>query len=581
MRIFFSSILLNILCTYTFAQKPDIAFIKIVSPARENNSVKTSKQFITGLTCPTCTLSINGTGVTVYNTGAFAYEVNLAEGDTMFNVLSNGANGKVISKKVTYAYQKPAPAVPVSKVAIESIETFPDGNLLLQPGDAVSFRVKALPGSKLSIIDGTPLFEQQTTASSIAGIYQGSYVMKAGDNLNKTKPVITLTSPDGFTITSNAKNTLTLMTADMPDKAVTKSNMAYMDYGLGEDRLGGAKIGYLDQGVQVNIIGKVNDAYKIRLAQNRTAFIPGEHLDLLPKGAMTTSNLTGSWKVYGDETYDYVTVGMPAKLPYQSKQLLSPSRLVIDVFGAVSNTNWITQLQNTKEVTDVDYEQVSDDIFRIYINLKHAQHWGHQVYYNGNILVIKIKQQPAVLALNKMTIAVDAGHGGSNDGATGITGAQEKSLTLAVALKLEQSLKAEGVNVQMTRNTTGSVQNEQRFADTRKAWPDLLISIHLNSAGDPLRVQGTSTYYNHIVFKPLSAFILTRMLELGLKEFGNIGAFNFILNRPTEFPNALVETVFISNPEDESKILDPVFQQQIADKIVLGIKDFLANAAKP
>ena len=53
-----------------------------------------------------------------------------------------------------------------------------------------------------------------------------------------------------------------------------------------------------------------------------------------------------------------------------------------------------------------------------------------------------------------------------------------------------------------------------------------------------------------------------------------------MLNSPIEYPNALVETLFISNPEDEMKILDPAFQQQIADKILLGIKDFLEDCKK-
>ena len=68
------------------------------------------------------------------------------------------------------------------------------------------------------------------------------------------------------------------------------------------------------------------------------------------------------------------------------------------------------------------------------------------------------------------------------------------------------------------------------------------------------------------------------MLELGLKEYGNTGSFNFMLNSPIEYPNALVEGLFLSNPEEEMKILDEAFQQQIADKIVLGIKDFLKGA---
>ncbi|MFM2327729.1 MAG: hypothetical protein RIR31_1931 [Bacteroidota bacterium] len=110
--------------------------------------------------------------------------------------------------------------------------------------------------------------------------------------------------------------------------------------------------------------------------------------------------------------------------------------------------------------------------------------------------------------------------------------------------------------------------------------PDLLISIHLNSDADPIRISGTSTFYRYIGFKNLSYDIYKRMLELGLKEYGNTGSFNFMLNSPIEYPNALVETLFISNPEDEMKILDEEFQQQIADKIVLGIKDFIEGCKK-
>jgi N-acetylmuramoyl-L-alanine amidase len=52
-----------------------------------------------------------------------------------------------------------------------------------------------------------------------------------------------------------------------------------------------------------------------------------------------------------------------------------------------------------------------------------------------------------------------------------------------------------------------------------------------------------------------------------------------MLNSPIEYPNALVEGLFLSNPEEEMKILDPLFQQQAVDKIVAGIKDFL-NSCK-
>jgi N-acetylmuramoyl-L-alanine amidase len=127
----------------------------------------------------------------------------------------------------------------------------------------------------------------------------------------------------------------------------------------------------------------------------------------------------------------------------------------------------------------------------------------------------------------------------------------------------------------MTRTTERFFDNKERILFYRDSTPDLLISLHLNSSGDPIRSGGTSTYYRYVGFRNLSLDIYKQMLQLGLKEYGNTGSFNFMLNSPTEYPNALVEMLFLSNPAEETKILDENFQQQIADKIVAGLKDFL------
>ena len=65
------------------------------------------------------------------------------------------------------------------------------------------------------------------------------------------------------------------------------------------------------------------------------------------------------------------------------------------------------------------------------------------------------------------------------------------------------------------------------------------------------------------------------MLELDLKPFGNIGNFNFTLSAPTQIPNVLVETAFLSNPNDEMKLLDGVFKEKIVVKIIEGVQDWL------
>jgi len=116
----------------------------------------------------------------------------------------------------------------------------------------------------------------------------------------------------------------------------------------------------------------------------------------------------------------------------------------------------------------------------------------------------------------------------------------------------------------------------ERWEMVKQQEPDLLISIHLNSSAKD-SIQGVSTYYKHIGFRPMTQFILKRMLETGLKEFGNIGSFNFTLNGPTDYPNCLVEVAFLSNKEDEERILDPAFHILTAQKITRGIKDWLRS----
>jgi N-acetylmuramoyl-L-alanine amidase len=558
-----------------FAQTGEKPFIKLVDPEKEINAVKSSRHFIVGSTCKTCSLTVNGQAVKVYATGAFAYEVNLKTGDTSFIIESITAEDKTIIKKLKYSYTLPAPPDTVKILDIASIETFPEGNLLLQPGDKIKFKVKALKGCKVIVGKNIPLYEMPV---AMPGIYQGEYTVKETDSFLVVKLPVTITDKSGKSVTKETKYSVSLFSPLNPTIAVTKGRLAHLLAGLGEDRLGGAKIGYLDSMVQLHIVGKVGSKYKVQLSKHRTAYIDDDLIQFLPKGNFTPESLTDTWRVYGDDAYDYVTLGLFARLPYQSFQLINPSKIVVDVFGATNNTNWITQLENVKEIKNVYYEQTEDDIFRITIELKHPQHWGHQIYYRGNMLIIKIKRQPENLSLNKLTIAVDAGHGGSNTGAGGPTGSSEKILTLAVALKLQKTLEQAGATVIMTRTVDKFFDNKERILFYRDSMPDLLVSIHLNSAGDPIRVSGTGTFYRYIGFKNLSHAIYKRMLELGLKEYGNTGSFNFMLNSPIEYPNALVETLFISNPEDEMKILDEGFQQQIADKIVLGIKDFLAGS---
>jgi len=355
----------------------------------------------------------------------------------------------------------------------------------------------------------------------------------------------------------------------------TTGKLPFLEYGIGDDRLGGAKMTYLDSNILVKVIDSFKTDYKVQLSKNHTAYI--DKRSIIKEIAGTTNHLTGSWKVYGDSAFDYVTISLDEKLPYRSIQQIEPSRIVVEIFGVESNTNWITQLSSTKEIKNAWYEQPEEDVMRVIIDLKHKQHWGHSIFYEGNKLIIRIKRQPEKPALKYLTIAVDAGHGGDNIGATGVTSnILEKNYTLLIAKELQAVLLKKKANVIMTREKDTSLSMVERIEFLKAQNPDMLISIHLNSSSKD-SIQGVSTYYRYIGFRPLSVSILNHMLDLNLKEFGNVGAFNFSLSGPTDYPNCLVEVAFLSYKEDEKKILSPAFRKAVAKKIVEGIEEFLKN----
>ncbi len=365
----------------------------------------------------------------------------------------------------------------------------------------------------------------------------------------------------------------------------TRSALTPMYYGLGTDRLGGARMETLDSNVVLHLTGldSARKFWRVRLAPTRTAFVPVEQVTLDSLRPYPTGSLTGNWTVSGDSGRagaDYVAIRLPVRLPYQSQQELNPSRLIVDVFGATANTNWITQLQSAQSIKHVWFRQMADEVFRVYIELKHAQSWGYSIYYQRTTLLISVRRPTAKRRLRGLTIAVDAGHGGANTGAKGeLSGRFETEFTLDAAGRLLRRLEQAGARVLMVRTTDTNLSPSDRIRAMRRALPDLLISVHFNSSDSPT-VRGVSTYYKHLGFRPLSQAILYELRKLPVAEFGNVGHFNFFFNAPTDYPNVLVEGPFLSNSADEALILTERFRQNMVKAIERGVKRFVKAKAE-
>lgn len=566
-----------IIASFATAIAQNKLFIRLTQPGRESNRVSNARQYISGSTCKGCNLTVNGDSVYVYPTGAFAIQLDLKPGDNTFLLTSFDSTGNAYTKNIFYRFTAALPPRPVTGFSIESVVTYPDGNVLISPGDTIRIRVKALPGCRAGWLNGLPLTELPLSQTGdMPGIYTGSYIVQPHDSLIKGRLKVDLQNTAGNRISQ--ETTARFNVLDSPLTAATFDNLGFLTYGIEGDRLGPVKMEYLDSAVLLSVTGKINDYYKVKLSPGREAYINDVNIDLLKDSSFSPVSPVSFIKTGTDAKFDYIAVGLTKRLPYHSFQQPDSSQIIIDIFGAVADKQWMAALQNNAEIRTISTQGGGKDVFRLALTLKHPQYWGYRVYYSGNSLIIRVKHPPAQMDLGHLTIGVDAGHGGGNVGAQGPTGVYEKMLTLPIALKLAADLEKEGAKVILDRRSDSSFNNEDRLSFFRNADPDILVSVHLNSSADPVHIAGTATYYKYPGNRPLAAAIYQRMQQTGLKGFGCFGGFNFILNEPTEFPNVLVETLFLSNPADEMKALDDNFQQQMADAIVQGIKDFLSGA---
>ena len=367
---------------------------------------------------------------------------------------------------------------------------------------------------------------------------------------------------------------------DAPFFVLTKPG-AYLQYGNGDDRLGGSKMGFIDADIPLKVIGVKGSLYCVRLASGRIAYIPKYYTEKTDRTTHVVN--TGSWSVANMGKSDRVTVSLPVRLAYQYSTNLDPSTITIDIFGATDNSNWITQRSlELGAIAYVDFQQVSDDVYRVIIHLKDKYNWGFRVYYpdNSNNLTVDVRHTPQSLSLKNLTIGLDAGHGGPYPGARSPSGILEKDVNLDIVLRMDRLLRKRGAKTVLSRDgDTGPSMADRKkiFADANV---DLAISVHNNSGGSALSSPGTSVLYKHLFDRPLSECVLRRMVGTGLPLFGLVGNFNFSLNAPTLYPNTLVEGMFMSSLAEEEKLADPEFRQKVAEQLVAGIEDYLQLVAK-
>lgn len=365
-------------------------------------------------------------------------------------------------------------------------------------------------------------------------------------------------------------------------KVVTKK-YSYLNYGAGTDRLGGAKINYLPEGIEMYADAENENLYRVKLSQNRYAYIPKSQVEVKGKYTpdsdfmQTNAVLSGSSTAYNMGTFDRVAIGVGGKKPYIVKEYTDPHKIVVDLYGVQCNSNWLTHKTGLKSVDNIDVESIDSDVTRVTVYLKTKSSWGFSMDYSGSTLNLDIKHVPDQLYLKNLTIGIDAGHGGpESNGAVGLSGLKEKDMNLDMAYQLKGLLEKQGAKVVLSRDSDVGMTIRERQDKFIAEKCDIVLSIHCNAGGSPLSTLGTSTYYRYNPYKPLAEDILGYLLQIdGVKNFGMVGNFNFSLSAITDFPCVLVETLFISSLWEEEKLADPAFRKDMMERVAKGLNDYI------
>ena len=172
-------------------------------------------------------------------------------------------------------------------------------------------------------------------------------------------------------------------------------------------------------------------------------------------------------------------------------------------------------------------------------------------------------------------VYVDAGHGGKDPG-TVANGIREKDINLSIALKVSNKLQQKGVQVVMNRETDVFVDFKDTANHANSVNADVFVSIHSNSAV-ATSANGIETFYTKSIDVPYGKEIHSRLIK-------NTGAYDrglkqdiYYVTNHTIMPAVLVESGFLTNTTEASKLNTDAYQEKIANAIVDGVMEYLNN----
>lgn len=178
--------------------------------------------------------------------------------------------------------------------------------------------------------------------------------------------------------------------------------------------------------------------------------------------------------------------------------------------------------------------------------------------------------EPPVQSKN-FAVVLDAGHGGTDPGCVQ-DDILEKDIALAITLQVKEKLESEGFEVFLTRDTDETVSLSERVTRTNESGADCFVSIHCNMCAEDTSIRGLECYfYRSEEGQRLAEYILEAVNGASITNNGVIEG-NYMVVRDANIPAVLVETGYLSNPEECEALTSEEYQALVANVITEGIE---------
>ncbi len=260
--------------------------------------------------------------------------------------------------------------------------------------------------------------------------------------------------------------------------------------------------------------------------------------------------------------------------------ITAPDRLVLDFPDSVyvdATKKVRVDVGGVKEIRVAQFQE-RPNVVRVVVELKRRLNYRVLRKDQGRVYYVQFLRRE----IRGSAVMLDAGHGGSDTGAIGVTRVYEKDLTLAITKKLERKLRAMGFTVFMTRTDDRFVSLGERADLANSLLPAIFVSIHANSIEDPGFSGVMSFHFNDSIEGNLIANFIQRSLVLGTGAIDRgTRTANFYILRETAVPAVLVEVGFMTNAYEESKLKDATYQELIADGVASGILNYFQRTGGP